>query len=208
MTDDPAIEESSVSDRAHARCEQILQAASQCFREKGFHGASIAQISKASGMSAGHIYHYFENKEAIIAAIVAQDLERLLTLTAEIGDARDVRGALLDRVGEGVIDNLDADDAGLKVEIVAEAARNATVAQIVRAADRRCRASLEDAVRTARRRAGHPEDEATVAGIVEVFSAMFSGLMLRSIRNPELDRETVTALFKTAIEALLDARAG
>lgn len=192
--------------RAKARREQILIAAADCFRQKGFHGASIAQISKAAGMSAGHIYHYFDNKEAIIAAIVAQDLERLLTLTAEIGDARDVGGALLDCVGAGVIDNLDSATAGLKVEIVAEAARNATVADIVRAADQRCRASLEDTVRTVRRRAGHDDDEATIAGIVEVFSAMFGGLTLRSIRNPALDTEMVTRLFKTAMLALLSQK--
>lgn len=204
MIDDSVNEDSSARGRAQPRCDQILQAAAQCFREKGFHGASIAQISKVAGMSAGHIYHYFENKEAIIAAIVAADLEHLLTLTSEIGDARNVRSAFLDRIGEGVADNLDADDAGLKVEIVAEAARNATVAEIVRAADRQCRASLEEAVRSARRRAGHEDDEATIAGIVEVFSAMFGGLMLRSIRNPALDREMVTRLFKTAIQALLD----
>lgn len=206
MIDDSVIEESSARGRAQVRCDQILQAAAQCFREKGFHGASIAQISKAAGMSAGHIYHYFDNKEAIIAAIVAQDLERLLTLTTQIGDAADVRSALLERVGEGVTDNLDAEAAGLKVEIVAEAARNGAVADVVRAADAQCRASLEDAVRSARRRAGHDDDEATIAGIVEVFSAMFGGLMLRSIRNPALDREMVTRLFKTAMQALLDQK--
>lgn len=52
--------------RLNTRRAQILAAATDCFRELGFHGASIAKISQASGMSPGHIYHYFENKEAII----------------------------------------------------------------------------------------------------------------------------------------------
>ncbi|HNF78311.1 MAG TPA: helix-turn-helix domain-containing protein, partial [Thauera aminoaromatica] len=93
--------------RATARRQQILAAAAQCFREHGFHGASIARISKIAGMSAGHIYHYFENKEAIIAAIVAQDLETLLTLTAELRAACNVRHALIERAAEGVLDQLD-----------------------------------------------------------------------------------------------------
>jgi len=50
-----------------ARRAQIRAAAGECFRQHGFHGTSIAQISKRAGMSTGHIYHYFENKEAIIA---------------------------------------------------------------------------------------------------------------------------------------------
>lgn len=121
--------------RATARRQQILNAAAQCFREHGFHGASIAQISKSAGMSAGHIYHYFENKEAIIAAIVAQDLESLLTLTAELRAACNVRAALIERAAEGVADQLDPINAAFKVEIAAEAARNPRVAQIVREAD-------------------------------------------------------------------------
>ena len=41
--------------RAEARKTQVLNAATECFRRQGFHGASMAQISKAAGMSVGHI---------------------------------------------------------------------------------------------------------------------------------------------------------
>jgi len=143
--------------RAAARRQQILAAAAQCFREHGFHGASIARISKIAGMSAGHIYHYFENKEAIIAAIVAQDLETLLTLTAELRAACNVRDALIERAAEGVLDQLDPDGAALKVEIVAEAARNPHVARIVREADATCRRELMVTIRAIRSAAGRDD---------------------------------------------------
>jgi len=190
--------------RADARRAQILCAAADCFRSNGFHGASIAQISKAAGMSAGHIYHYFENKEAIIAAIVAQDLERLLTLTAEIRSASNVKEAMLARVSEGVEDNLDPRTAGLKLEIVAEASRNPRVAEIVRAADRACRDSLCQTLRDMRSASGHQDDEATIAGMSEVLAAMFEGLLSRSIRNPDLDRRAVMRLFQGAVRDLLN----
>ncbi|OZA12110.1 MAG: TetR family transcriptional regulator, partial [Hydrogenophilales bacterium 17-62-8] len=35
--------------RADARRDQIRAAAALCFREHGFHGSSIAQISKVAG---------------------------------------------------------------------------------------------------------------------------------------------------------------
>ena len=143
--------------RAAARRQQILAAAAQCFREHGFHGASIAQISKIAGMSAGHIYHYFENKEAIIGAIVAQDLETLLTLTAELRAACNVRNALIERAAEGVLDQLDPASAALKVEIVAEAARNPHVAKIVREADATCRRELAVTIRAIRSAAGQDD---------------------------------------------------
>lgn len=190
--------------RAAARRQQILAAAAQCFREHGFHGASIAQISKIAGMSAGHIYHYFENKEAIIGAIVAQDLETLLTLTAELRAACNVRDALIERAAEGVLDQLDPASAALKVEIIAEAARNPHVAQIVREADATCRRELAVTIGAIRRAAGHDDAPAATVDMVEVLAALFEGLLLRTIRNPGLDRRRVAQRIQLAINDLLD----
>ncbi|WP_345793767.1 TetR/AcrR family transcriptional regulator [Thauera sp. JM12B12] len=190
--------------RATARRQQILNAAAQCFREHGFHGASIAQISKSAGMSAGHIYHYFENKEAIIAAIVAQDLESLLTLTAELRAACNVRAALIERAAEGVADQLDPINAALKVEIAAEAARNPRVAQIVREADATCRRELAATIRAIRHGAGHEDSPTAIGDMVEVLASLFEGLLLRTIRNPGLDRSRVAQRIQIAINDLLD----
>ncbi len=189
--------------RADARRAQIRAAAAECFRQHGFHGTSIAQISKRAGMSTGHIYHYFANKEAIIADIVAQDLARLLTLTAELRAAKDVKAAMIARAVEGVQDNLDPETAGLQLEIVAEAARNPNIAAIVQAADRQCLASLAETIRTQRRAAGHQDSEATLAGMAETLAAMFEGLQIRAIRNPDIDREAVATAFRHMVGALL-----
>lgn len=189
--------------RADTRRTQIRVAAADCFRQHGFHGTSIAQISKAAGMSTGHIYHYFENKEAIIADIVALDLERLLTLTAELRAASDVKAAMIERAVEGVQENLDPGKAGLQLEIVAEAARNPHIAEIVQAADRQCRDSLAATLRTQRQAAGHQDSEVTLAGMVEAISAMFEGLRIRAIRNPDIDREVVARMFRRMIHDLL-----
>lgn len=198
-----APDQPSDGSRAETRRIQIRTAAEDCFRRQGFHGTSIAQISKASGMSSGHIYHYYENKEAIIADIVAQDLDRLLTLTAELREASDVKSAMVERAVEGVEGNLDPSAAGLQLEIVAEAARNPRVADIVRTADRQCRASLAATIRTLRQAAGHQDSEATVAGMVETLAAMFEGLQIRAIRNPDLDRDAVVQTFRRMIHDLL-----
>ncbi len=189
--------------RAEARRQQILTAAAQCFREHGFHGASISRISRLAGMSAGHIYHYFENKEAIIAAIVEQDLESLLQMTAELRAACDVRQALIARAAQGVIEQLDPQTAGLKLEIVAEAARNPRVAEIVRNADAASRKSLGETIRIVRQRAGHQDDEASIAGMIEVLATLFEGLLLRTLRHPQLDHAQLTLQVQAAIESVL-----
>jgi AcrR family transcriptional regulator len=189
--------------RAEVRRAQILGAAAKCFRAHGFHGASISRISRLAGMSTGHIYHYFENKEAIIAAIVERDLEHLLKVSAEMRASSDIGEAMIDRVAMGVIDNLDADAAALKLEIVAEAARNPEVSRVVRAADCCCVASLVETLRIARKAEGKHDDDAQLMAMTEVVGALFDGLAIRTIRNPDLDRQQVVAMVQHVVRSVV-----
>lgn len=54
------------------RRQQILHAAMGLFAENGFHAVSMQQITAASGMSAGAVYHYFPTKMSLIQATGAQ----------------------------------------------------------------------------------------------------------------------------------------
>lgn len=188
--------------RAELRCTQILVAAATCFRTHGFHGASIAQISKAAGMSVGHIYHYFENKEAIIAGIVAQDLDRMMASSAALRAEPDLLAGMIERVAEHLHDMLDPHHAGLKLEITAEASRNERVADIVRAADAQGMANLTDLLRSIRCGRGHAADDSEIAGMAEIIAAMIEGLMVRSIRNPGIDREAAIRMVQRIIVLL------
>lgn len=190
--------------RAEARRNQILDAAVDCFRNHGFHGASISQISKSAGMSPGHIYHYFENKEAIVSAIVMRDMERWLTLSKEIRSACNVREAMLERVSEGISECLNPSSAGMQLEVLAEASRNPHISQVVHAADRSCRESLELTLRDVRRAAGHEDSDARIHAMVEVLAAMFDGLNSRIIRNPALDHGEVATVFTATVRDFLD----
>lgn len=192
-----------VSPRADARRAQVRAAAAACFREFGLHGTSIVQISKRAGMSTGHIYHYFENKEAIIADIVAENVQRLIQMTTELRNADDVKAAMLERAVEGVENNLDQGAAALHLEIIAEAARNPNVAAIVQAADRQFRESMAATLRMQRGNSGEADDETYIAGMVETMAAMFEGLQIRAIRNPDIDREAVVQVFRRMLGDLL-----
>lgn len=189
--------------RAAARRAQILDAAAECFRANGFHGASIARISQQAGMSAGHIYHYFESKEAIIAAIVERDLERVISIWAELRAARDVRDAMVKLSADGVAHAMDPACSGLRLEILAETARNPEVARIMRAADCCCMASLTETLLAARREGGRQDDEATLLLMTEILAAMFEGLMIRALRNPELDRERISIMVQRVIRQII-----
>lgn len=53
-----------------ARRNQILDAATTIFAEKGFHRATIRDVAKAAGIADGTIYIYFENKTALLMGIL------------------------------------------------------------------------------------------------------------------------------------------
>ena len=56
-----------------ARREQIVEAATRVFAQKGFRRATTREVARAAGVSEGTIYNYFEDKDALLMAI----LERL-----------------------------------------------------------------------------------------------------------------------------------
>jgi AcrR family transcriptional regulator len=54
---------------------RITKAALEVFAEYGYHGATMEQIMKVSGLSKGLVYHYFPSKEKIFFHIVDTALE-------------------------------------------------------------------------------------------------------------------------------------
>lgn len=63
----------------------VLDAARAVFDEFGIEGASIREIAKRAGYTPGAIYSYFENKEAIYGALLAESLERLNAVVGSAG---------------------------------------------------------------------------------------------------------------------------
>ncbi len=51
------------------RREQLMEAALRVFAQKGYTRASNKDIAREAGITPGLIYHYFENKEALLKAI-------------------------------------------------------------------------------------------------------------------------------------------
>jgi TetR/AcrR family transcriptional regulator, repressor for uid operon len=188
--------------KAEVRRNQILAAATACFRQYGFHGASIAKISAAAGMSCGHIYHFFTNKEAIIGAIVEERVEHFLAIIADLENEADLFEAFIARVDVGVNEKTEVNFAALWLEILAEAARTPEIAQIVRAADEKMRQRLIDLECRARQARGINSTLDKGAG-TEVIMAMFEGLANRIVQHPDLDKAALIKAMRVALHAIL-----
>jgi AcrR family transcriptional regulator len=73
--------------------DRILQAALEVFAEKGYHGALVDDIVRASRTSKGAVYHHFPNKEALFLALVDEFAGRLAEAVATaIGRAHGALG--------------------------------------------------------------------------------------------------------------------
>lgn len=50
--------------------EKILETAARLFHEQGYYATGIATILREAGANAGSLYHFFPNKEALLAAVL------------------------------------------------------------------------------------------------------------------------------------------
>ncbi|HMK29295.1 MAG TPA: TetR/AcrR family transcriptional regulator [Terriglobales bacterium] len=66
------------SQRYERRLGEILEHATDIFHEKGYEGASMRDLSRASGMSLAGLYYYFESKERLLFLIQKHTFETVL----------------------------------------------------------------------------------------------------------------------------------
>jgi TetR/AcrR family fatty acid metabolism transcriptional regulator len=68
--------------------ERILEAATEVFARRGFHGARVADIAEQAGIAYGLVYHHFRNKDDILAAIFSERWGRHMDYLSELVEMR------------------------------------------------------------------------------------------------------------------------
>jgi AcrR family transcriptional regulator len=196
------------NDRAHAHAEaqreRILTAAQQCFVEHGFHAAGMAKIAEAAEMSPGLIYRYFENKGAIIQAIVERQLA-LVRADIHLDRPVDLADEMLAR-----FDATDASDPkrlspALLLELSAEASRDPQIAAAVGSFDTDLRHELGEWLqRRVAARTGRPLDPARAQSRALMLQMVFEAVIVRAAREPGLDRELLADAVRRFVALILD----
>lgn len=64
--------------------EAILESAAQVIRQKGFHGASMADIADAVQLQKASLYHHFGSKQEILLELLDRALEMVTTRMQEV----------------------------------------------------------------------------------------------------------------------------
>jgi AcrR family transcriptional regulator len=74
-------------ERSEQTRSELVDAARRVFLERGFHGASLEDISLEAGYTTGAVYSRFGGKDALFLAVLDDHIERRLRRYVEAADA-------------------------------------------------------------------------------------------------------------------------
>jgi AcrR family transcriptional regulator len=86
------------------RRDLILDAAMTLFAEKGFDGATVADIAQASELAKGSLYQIFQSKEEIIAAIINRKIDRM---SDSLSESLSINGSPTDIIRRIIANSLE-----------------------------------------------------------------------------------------------------
>lgn len=191
---------SSTGSRAEAQRDRILCAALKCFIDEGFHGASMASIAATAQMSAGLMYRYFENKNAIVLGIIARQLEESRASVRQLHSSNDVAAALLATFERWCVRTSHTMNPALFLEVSVEATRNPALAEALRTFDASMREELHAWLARDQSAGGIGLPAGIAAERALALQCFIDGLAMRSAREPDLDREQLRAAVQDMVD--------
>lgn len=132
---------SKQTDTYMQRRREILEAAERCVLRDGLRKLRLRDIAKESGQSLGNFYNYFENKQALLEALVEKEVDwfiRSATLPSEpLPPGAVFRERLRRRLETFVSAYLSPDGVKTMMSIASEALVDPKVRAILKAANKR-----------------------------------------------------------------------
>jgi TetR/AcrR family transcriptional regulator, repressor for uid operon len=164
------------------RRTQILDAALVCFAKRGFHQASMHDISAEAGISVGLIYRYFENKDAVISAMADQHKQKIQKVLEDARQAPSLLESLEILFTAHCCENEQRVTSAFVVDLFAEASRNPRVAELVRDVCETTMNGVTDLIERS------PEGKASnlmPRELAELIFAVSDGMLMRDVLLPD-----------------------
>ena len=173
-------------DHSLDRPTQILDAALVCFAKRGFHQASMHDISTEAGISVGLIYRYFENKDAVISAMADRHKKEIQEVLERAQQAPNLLESLEILFTAHCCEDAPQVVSAFVVDLYAEASRNSHVANLVRDVLEIAMDGVTDLIARA------PESQnaahnLTPKEMAELIFAVSRGMMMRDVLETERD---------------------
>jgi AcrR family transcriptional regulator len=199
-------ETSKIEARTQAQRERILAAAHTCFVRYGFHAASMATIAETAAMSPGLIYRYFENKNAIILAIIERQLADARSDIATLGSDTDFVSLFRELFAKWQNDDPELMSPALMLEMTAEASRDPQIGKALAESDKVTGADFNAWLTQTARREGQEPAREDVQARAFALRCLIGGLAIRAIREPDVDSAVLERSLKLLLPHLLSFR--
>ena|SRR5215469_15214738 len=163
--------------------ERILASATRLFAEKGFEGASMPAIAKASGITAGAIYKHFEGKGELLLEVVTRSIlsSPLSAQSSERGNDATALVHLAAAYTEPALKLVRQ----LSIEIHSAAARDAKVRQVLSRSDKVLIGQISARIASAQN-AGGLDPRLDPDHVARVFCILIMGLIHMDTLLPDL----------------------
>jgi AcrR family transcriptional regulator len=177
--------------RSRDRVEAILGAAAELLYGGELEELSTRDVAERSGVPVGTIYRYFENSDAIVAAFLDREMEKLDTAIAEAVLSLE-RVTLRSLIEVGTLAHLAHHQSHPQtIAVWFGGRRSAAVRQRVRAQDARLAQWLATAIAAA----GFLRDEAPDWGVEAIVRLMDRVFEYALLEQPAQDQEEIVRLF-------------
>src|SRR6266540_407918 len=165
------------------RRTQILDAALVCFAKRGFHQASMHDISAEAGISVGLIYRYFENKDAVISAMADRHKQEIGEMLERARKAPTLLESLEILFTAHCCEDAPQVVSAFVVDLYAEASRNPHVADLTRDVLETAMAGVTDLIARAPE-AQNTGSNLTPDDLAELIFAVARGMLMLDVLRP------------------------
>lgn len=187
------------------RRQQILDAASACFSENGFHQTGMADIVRKSSLSHGTVYVYFQSKDDLIEALAVDRHQQEAVLnSAAHASADPVAGlhTLLEAYARWLTDRTAEQGRRVGVNGWAEALRSERVRAGVIQGIAAPRALIVDLVERAQADGAMSRD-LNADAIARTLIALFQGLTLQMVWGEPLESASLGNVVSRMLDGLM-----
>lgn len=160
--------------------QRLLDAAADVFAERGYEGATLADIARTAGYTTGAIYSRFRDKAALLLAVVERILESQQQAAVEAATGEDL-GALATQF-------TDADSAAMRalvLEAHVAARRDPAVGEVLRRFQSERLDALTQTVKEAQS-SGDVDPSVDANAVATLFMAIPLGLVLLDTAGVDL----------------------
>ncbi len=188
-----------------ARRKQIIEAAAECFIEKGFKKTSMRDICRAAKLSPGAIYNYFTSKDKIIEAIAQASQEQNVEIITSAAEDDNPLWGIAKVFFSMARDPACIRSTGLSLELFAETSVNPQIAKGLRENIDASIVKLAEFVKSEQQR-GMINGDLDSEAIAQVIMVLFWGLNILIFLNMKVNIDEFSSVFEAILKGQFSVR--